>query len=171
MLADACFVGGHNMFREMRRKKQLLSQEETMAILERNTAGTLALAGDDGYPYSVPVSYAYDNNRILIHGAKKGHRVDAVRNCDKASFSVIDKDQIVPEEYTTYFRSAIAFGRISIIEDEEEIRRAADVIGAKYRPGFEKERAETVEKELPAICVMELEIEHLTGKAAREIVE
>jgi len=52
-----------------------------------------------------------------------GHKVDAIRNCDKASFCVIDKDDVQPEKYTTFFRSVIAFGRIHIIEDEQENRK------------------------------------------------
>ena len=98
------------MFREMRRKNQLLTKEEAEKILENGTSGTLALLGDEGYPYCVPISYVYNNNKIYFHSAKSGHKIDAVKNCDKASFCVIDKDEVKPQEYTTYFRSVIAFG-------------------------------------------------------------
>ena len=98
------------MFREMRRNKQLLSSEETAAVLERGTSGVLALAGDQGYPYAVPISYVYDGEKIFFHCAKSGHKLDAIRREEKASFCVIDQDRIIPEEFTTYFRSVIAFG-------------------------------------------------------------
>lgn len=52
------------MFREMRRKRQALSLEESAAILNRGTAGVLALSGEGGYPYAVPISYVYDGNKI-----------------------------------------------------------------------------------------------------------
>lgn len=158
------------MFREMRRKRQLLSEKETIDILNRNTAGTLALLGDDDYPYSVPISYIYHDGKIIFHGAKTGHKVDAIKKCSKASFSVIDKDQIVPERYTTYFRSVIVFGKIKIIEDKEEMINAVDILAQKYRPGFDKERKAEINHELPALCVMELDIEHMTGKEAIELV-
>ena len=45
------------MFREMRRKKQLLSTADTIAVLNRMTSGVLALLGDNDYPYAVPISY------------------------------------------------------------------------------------------------------------------
>lgn len=78
------------MFREMRRKRQLLSTKESVAILERMTNGTLALHGDDGYPYAVPVSYVYADGKIYFHSAMKGHKVDAISRNDKISFCVVE---------------------------------------------------------------------------------
>ena len=92
------------MFREMRRKKQILTEEEAAEVLNRGTSGVLALAGDDDYPYAVPISYVYSDSKIYFHGAKSGHKIDAIKNYEKASFCVIDKDDVIPEEYTTYFR-------------------------------------------------------------------
>lgn len=112
------------MFREMRRKKQLLTPEERAAVLHRGTSGVLALAGDDGYPYAVPMSYVYDGAKLYFHCAKSGHKLDAIRRNCKASFCVIDQDQIVPEEYTSHFRSVIVFGTMRILEDDGEKRAA-----------------------------------------------
>ncbi|MBQ2425991.1 MAG: pyridoxamine 5'-phosphate oxidase family protein, partial [Lachnospiraceae bacterium] len=84
------------MFREIRRKKQLLPEETAIEMLQRNTSGTLALLGDDDYPYAVPLSFIYLNGKLYFHSAKNGHKIDAVRNYEKASFCVIDRDQIVP---------------------------------------------------------------------------
>ena len=80
------------MFREMRRIKQLLPEDTAKEILARNTGGTLALLGDDDYPYAVPMSYVYADGKIYFHCAKEGHKIDAIRNHDKASFCVIDQD-------------------------------------------------------------------------------
>ena len=98
------------IFREMRRKKQELSRQEIADILHKGTSGVLALLGDNDYPYAVPISYVYDDGKIYFHSAKSGHKIDAIQRTEKASFCVIDKDLVVPEEYTTYFRSVIAFG-------------------------------------------------------------
>ena len=91
------------MFREIRRKNQLLSTEETIKIFERGTSGVLALLGDNDYPYAVPISYVYCDGILFFHGAKTGHKIDAIAKCGKASFCVIDEDNVVPEEYTTFF--------------------------------------------------------------------
>ena len=82
-------------FREMRRKRQQLSNEESIGILQKTTSGTLALLGDGGYPYTVPISYVYDDGKLYFHSAMSGHKVDAIRNCDKASFCVIDQDNLI----------------------------------------------------------------------------
>ena len=98
------------IFREMRRKKQELSQQEVADILHKGTPGVLALLGDNDYPYAVPISYVYDGGKIYFHSAKSGHKIDAIQKTAKASFCVIDQDLVVPEEYTTYFSSVI--GRV-----------------------------------------------------------
>lgn len=85
------------MFREMRRKKQLLPEEEAIAILKEGTFGVLALSGDDGYPYAVPISYVYEGGKLWFHCAKSGHKLDAIRREPKASFCVTAQDKVVPE--------------------------------------------------------------------------
>lgn len=159
------------MFREMRRKKQILTEEEAKEVLNRGTSGVLALLGEDDYPYAVPVSYVYCDSKLYFHGAKSGHKIDAVKNCEKASFCVIDKDDVVPEEYTTYFRSVIAFGRIHIMEDESEMRKAIEMLAKKYHPDSSKdERNIAIDREWKPLCMMEFSIEHLSGKEAIELV-
>lgn len=161
------------MFRQMRRKGQQLCKEECVQVLNRGTNGVLALAGDDGYPYAVPLSYVYveSEGKLYFHCAKKGHKLDAIMRCDKASFCVVDQDQIMPKAYTTHFRSVIAFGRANIIEEEAQMRSAMSVLAAKYRPGHESERTEAIDKEFPALCLIEFNIEHMTGKEAIELVK
>lgn len=160
------------MFREMKRKKQYLSNQESIDILNNGTAGVLALLGDDGYPYAVPISYVYDNSKIYFHGAKTGHKTDAIKKCSKASFCVIDQDNIIPEEYTTYFRSIIAFGKVRILEDEKEIRAAIGKLAAKYHPKDSvKNRNQAIEREWKPLCMIEFSIEHITGKEAIELIK
>ena len=122
------------MFREMRRKKQALAREDCAAILNRGTSGVLALAGDNNYPYAVPISYVYDGEKLYFHCAKSGHKLDAINRNARVSFCVIDQDQNVPEEYTSYFRSVIVFGSMRILTDEREKRNAVEQLALKYAP-------------------------------------
>lgn len=108
------------MFREMRRKKQALSKEVCERILKDGKTGVLVLLGDDDYPYAVPLNYSYESGKLYFHCAKSGHKIDAVKKCSKASFCVIAQDDIVPQEFTTYFRSVIVFGKVRIVSDEKE---------------------------------------------------
>lgn len=153
------------MFREMRRKKQILSNKENIEILEKETSGVLALLGDNEYPYAVPISYVYDNSKVYFHGAKDGHKMDAIRKCSKASFCVVAQDEIFPEEYTTYFRSVILFGKIRILEDENEVREAIEKLAIKYHPTDSiQNRIQEIVRGWNSLCMMELSVEHMTGK-------
>ncbi len=159
-------------FREMRRKKQALSQQEIEDILQKRTSGVLALLGDNAYPYALPISYVYDDGKIYFHCAKSGHKIDAIRRSAKASFCVIDKDSVIPEEYTTYFRSVIAFGRIKLIEDENEKRATIEKLAIKYAPEDLAENRDTaITREWKTLCVLEMAIEHVTGKEAIELIK
>ncbi|MCI8441602.1 MAG: 5-nitroimidazole antibiotic resistance protein [Provencibacterium sp.] len=158
------------MFREMRRKNQQLSQQENRAVLQRGTSGVLALLGDGGYPYAVPLSYACEEGKIYFHWALSGHKLDAVLKENRASFCVIDKDEVVPEKFTTYFRSVIAFGRIHILEQEAEKRRALEMLAEKYSPEVpEAEREKEISRFWDSVCIAQLSIEHLSGKQGREL--
>ena len=157
------------MCRKMRRFAQQLSDAEAREILERGSFGVLACAGDDGYPYAVPLSYALDGDRILSHCAVEGHKIDALRRCDKVSFCVVGQDQVTSGEFTTYFRSAIAFGRARLLEDETEKRAALMCLGLKYEPGREEAARGEIDGAIHRTAVIEIQIEHLTGKEAREL--
>ena len=157
-------------FRAMRRHRQQLSHEESIGILQKATSGTLALLGDGGYPYAVPISYVYDDGKLYFHSAMSGHKVDAIRSCDKASFCVIDQDCVRPAEYTTYFRSVIAFGRIRIVEDEAEKQAIARILGNRYNPNQEEALQKELEHGLARMLAVRLDIEHLTGKEAIELL-
>lgn len=156
------------MFREMRRINQKLSQEETIRILEEGTSGVLALSGDDGYPYAVPMSYVYCGGKLYFHCANVGHKMDAIARCEKASFCVVSQDLIVPEKFTTFFRSAIAFGRIRVLSGDEAIS-ALMTLAEKYSPGDEAGRRAEAARPNPTLAMLEMTIEHLTGKEAKEL--
>ena len=161
------------MFRQMRRIKQVLSEEESRNILLRGTSGVLAVYGDDGYPYAVPLSYVYSSengDHIYFHCARSGHKIDSIIRNSKVSFCVIDEDKVVPEEFTTYFRSVIVFGTASIINDETEKLDALKALAARYTPDDEAGRNEEAEKELKNLNMIRLDIDHISGKEAIEFV-
>lgn len=154
----------------MRRKRQQLSDEESYAILQKATSGTLALLGDGGYPYAVPISYVFSEGKLYFHSALSGHKVDAIRSCDRASFCVVAQDDVKPALYTTFFRSVIAFGRIHIVDDEAEKLAAARLLGNRYNPHQDEALQKELENGLARMLVIRLDIEHLTGKESIELV-
>ena len=124
------------MFRPMRRQAQQLSEAEALGILKGGSAGVLAVAGDDDYPYAVPLSYVYAEGRLYFHVARTGYKLDAIARNDKVSFCVIAEDELVPEEFTTRYRSVVVFGRARILTDDAEKRRPLRLLVEKYSPGF-----------------------------------
>lgn len=158
------------MFREMRRKRQILSPEGCIAVLNQGTSGVLAVSGDHDYPYAVPLSYVYHDGKIYFHCAKAGHKLDAIARNEKVSFCVIGQDNVIPQEYTTYFRSVIVFGKVRILDDDTEKRNAFKILAAKYSPDQEQGRLLELEKTFKQASLLELMIEHITGKQAIELV-
>ena len=158
-----------NTFREMRRAGQQLSEDETLRILINGTTGVLALHGDNGYPYAVPVNYLFRDGKILFHGALAGHKFDAMKRDDRVSFCVIGKDEIVPEKVTDYFRSVIVFGRVHTIDDPAEKREATLALGCRF--STEEEVMKGFELAFPHVAMFEITIEHMTGKEAIELAK
>ena len=159
------------MFREMRRKRQALTQAQCQAILEQGSCGVLALSGDGGYPYAVPLSYLYHQGKLYFHCAKSGHKLDALRREPKASFCVVAQDQVAPLEYTTLYRSVIVFGRLRELEDDREKRAAIETLALKYAPqDTPAHREEAIRRDWGPLCVLELTPEHISGKQGKDLV-
>ena len=155
------------MFREMRRNKQLLSEAETIEILETCTSGVLGVTGDDDYPYTVPVSHVYKDGKLYFHCASEGHKIDGIKKNDKVTFCVIEKDEIIPDKFASRYRSAIVFGRARILTDDNERRYALECLVEKFSPDYKVEGQTEIQRDWDRVCVVEISIEHMTGKGAR----
>ncbi len=158
------------MERNMRRFKQSLAKEENVEILQSTTSGVLSLCGKDGLPYGVPLSHVYDNGKLYFHSALNGHKVDLIKQNGNASFTVIAKDEIHPETYTTYFRSVITFGKVRIIEGNIEKRRILEVLGRRCNPSDAEGLDKEIRNGLNRCLALEMTIEKMTGKQAIELV-
>ena len=153
----------------MRRKNQLLPDEMCSSILKKAHTGTLALIDEDNFPYALPINYAFEKDTLYFHCALEGHKLQAIRHCNKASFCVIDKDEIVPEKFTTAYRSVIVFGEIQIVEEVSTKRKALELLGRKYSPGLEQSLQKEINRAFDRTCVIELKIEQMTGKQGIEL--
>ncbi|MDY4747431.1 MAG: pyridoxamine 5'-phosphate oxidase family protein [Candidatus Fimisoma sp.] len=158
------------MFRELRRKKQLLSEQETLRVLEEGKTGIVGVLGDDGYPYTVPINYVSLEDKIYFHSAKKGHKVDAIAKEPKVSMTVVEKDDVVSREFTTYFRSIQLFGKAYVVEDEAERNVAFRALCEKFSGADLDRYEEIMSKEAAAAAIVRIDIEHITGKESMELV-
>ena len=155
-------------FRKMRRSRQQLSEDETVTILKSGKTAVLGVIGDGGYPYAVPVNYVYDDGKIFFHGARSGHKLDAIKRDGRVSMTVIDRDDVIAEQLTTYFRSVIVFGTARVLESDEETFHAAEVFGLKYN-GDRNAVDREIRREWSGLSCVEVTIEHMTGKEAIEL--
>ena len=156
------------MERKMRRFRQELSENESLEILKKGKVAAMAVAGDDGYPYAVPLNYVYDNGFIYLHSASQGHKIDALKRNPKCSLCIIDKNDVIPEKFTSYFRSVIAFGKAEFITAEETKITALRLLCEKYSPGLNP--SDEINKCLKSVTVIGIRLERITGKEAIELV-
>ena len=157
------------MFREMMRIRQQLPQEECIEILKKEPRGVLSVLGDDGYPYGMPINqfYCEEDGKIYFHSGKKGHKVDAIKRCDKASFCVYDQGYRREGEWALNIRSVIVFGRIEIIEDTEKVYEMSRRLSRKFTDDEAYIEHEIV-KSGPRTLMFALVPEHMTGKLVNE---
>lgn len=161
------------MFRTMRRIKQEISKDLCEDILQRGSYGILSVHGDDGYPYGVPMSYVYYQGKIYLHGANAGHRRDALVRDGKVSFCVIDKSDVVSEALSVAYRSVILFGHAVCMADTPEKREILSILGKKYAPQPEMEQhiRDSVSRTGSTVAVIEITIDHMTGKQGLQLMK
>ena len=157
------------MFRSMRRPAQAIGEEECIQLLKDQTRGVLSMIGDEGYPYGVPINHYYNeaDGRLYFHGGKVGHRVDAVRSCDKVCYTVFDKGFLKEGDWALNVRSVICFGRIRIVEDQQKAIELCRQLCYKFTDD-EDYISREISHDGHRTLVMEMEIQHMTGKLVNE---
>ncbi len=156
------------MFREIRKKKNQISIDKVKELLHCSRRGVLAVNGDNGYPYGIPINYLYDEdaNKIIFHSAKVGHKVDSLKLCDKVCFTVISSETRKEKEWAPFVQSAVVFGRCHLVENEDAIRQVKK-FAMKYYPN-----EKMVDKEVLSsgknVQIFEIDIEHFSGKEVQE---
>lgn len=157
------------MFRKMRRFKQELEHEECVRILKEQKRGVLSLLGDDGYPYGIPIDYWYseEDNKLYFHGAGEGHKMDAIKNCDKASFCVYDDGYRKDSEWALNISSVIVFGRMAVVDNRDKILEVCTNLCLKFTDDKEYIEQE-IKRSGSRVCCLALSVEYMTGKIVNE---
>ncbi len=157
------------MFRKMRRFGQQVSDEECIRILQEQKRGVLSVLGDDGYPYGIPLDHWYcpEDGKIYFHGAKEGHKIDAIKEYDKVSYCVYDEGFRKDGDWALNITSVVVFGRMSVVTDPEKTRVICTNLCRKFTDDEEYLQHELVHA-LPRVLCLELTPEHMTGKLVNE---
>ncbi|WP_455526025.1 pyridoxamine 5'-phosphate oxidase family protein [Peptostreptococcus stomatis] len=157
------------MFRPVRRKNREISIEAAKDLLRTSRRGVLAVNGDEGYPYALPINYTYDeaSNIIIFHGARAGHKLDSIKACDKVCFTVYGNETIKEEAWAPYVQSTIVYGRCHLVDDQERAMEILRNLARKYYPS-EDIIDEEIAKAGKAVQMFQIEIEHISGKEIQE---
>jgi nitroimidazol reductase NimA-like FMN-containing flavoprotein (pyridoxamine 5'-phosphate oxidase superfamily) len=155
------------MQQDIRRKDRALSEADAREIMAKAEHGSLATVGPDGWPYSVIVNHVLDGNFLYFHGAAMGHKLRNIAHEARVSFSAVSHSEVLPQELTTRYESAILFGRAEVVEDPGEKRRALELLGQRFCADFRPEVMEAVRKDAARTAVVRIRIERITGKANR----
>lgn len=157
------------MFRKIRKIKNEINQTEVKELLKNSRRGILALNGDDGYPYAIPVNYLYDETegKIFFHGAKAGYKIDCLKASEKVCFTVLGSEMIRDEEWAPYMQSVVVFGRCKLIDDNQIAMKRLKDFAMKYYPR-EDMVLDGIKASGNVTQMFEIDIEHMTGKEVQE---
>jgi hypothetical protein len=154
------------MERRIRRTDRAISESEAKGILEKGEFGILSTASLDGQPYGVPISYSYTANVIFFHSAIDGHKLENLRKNNKVSFCVVGRTEVLPDQFSTKYESAIVFGKAFELTDDEKHKGLLEIV-KKYSPGFIKEGLQYIENAANKARVYKIVIESITGKSRK----
>ncbi len=158
------------MFREMRRFKQQVSDDECKKILTEENRGTFSVIGDNGYPYTIPINFYYDetDHKIYFHGAKEGHKVDAINQCNKVCFTTWNQGFKKEGHWEWNVTSVVVFGRVALVTDRTVIEDRLRKLAIKYYPTEDEVEEEMSSSSANRVQMYAIEIEHMTGKLVNE---
>ncbi len=157
------------MFRKIRKIKNEISAEEAKVLLRNNKRAAFSVNGDDGYPYTIPVNFYYDenDNKIYFHSAKKGHKIDSIKANDKICFTTWNDGYLEDGDWAFHVSSCVVFGRAKLIEDRKTTEEKVRKFARKYYPSVE-EVEEEIKKAINGVQLVSIEIEHVSGKKVHE---
>lgn len=156
------------MFRKMRRADKVMTDEGALELLHKCDYGVVSTIGSDGYPYGVPVNYASNNEAIYFHCAAEGHKLDNLMENSRVSFCAVGKNEIIADKFSTKYESVIVFGRAKVVIDDNEKKKALFAIIEKYSPDHIESGRKYIENDYSKTKVVKIEIEHITGKKAKQ---
>ena len=158
-----------NTFPDLLRKKQQLSPAECTEVLRRALRGVLAVNGEHGYPYALPINFYYDEaeNKIYFHSGKIGYKLDCIKASPKACFTAQNDGERKEGDWWLIINSVVAFGELSVITDADTVARVSRLLSLKFTDDNEYIDRE-IQKYGQATILLCFSVEHITGKVVRE---
>lgn len=153
------------MLKEMRRKNRQMTEEDTKKLLKEAEYGVLSTICKESIPYGIPMSFVYDDDCIYLHCALEGQKLDNIENNNQVCFTAISSTEIIPQAFSTKYKSAIAIGEISIVNNIEEKKKGLILLIKKYSPDFYESGLEYIDNAFNSVNVLKIKVSKITGKA------
>lgn len=158
------------MFREMRRKNQQVSEADCKNLLRQEKRAAFSVIGEDGYPYTIPINFYYDegDGKIYFHGSKTGHKADAISKCTKVCFTAWNQGYKKEGCWEWNSTSVVIFGSVHIVHDPSVVTEKLRKLAAKYYPSQEEVDKGMSSPSMNTVQLFAIDIEHMTGKLVNE---
>lgn len=149
----------------MRRIDRACMDEEFFNdIFDRADTMYVAINGNDkigGYPYIIPVNFVKYKNKLYVHAAHEGLKLDLISNDSRAAFTITVDIEVDIQDKTTYYKSICGTGRIHIVNDDKEKGLALDKIAEHYKASCP---VPAPKRDIDRVTIIGIEIENITGK-------
>lgn len=157
------------MFRKIRRTKSEISVEEAKILLKNNKRAAFSVNGDNGYPFTIPINFYYDENenKIYFHSAKSGHKIDSIKASNKVCFTTWDDGYLDEGDWAYHVASCVVYGRAILVEDRKITEEKVRILAMKYYPTT-KEVEQEIQKSIDRVQLVAIDIEHISGKKVHE---
>ncbi len=151
----------------MRRKDREITDKNLLdEIIQQADVCHLGLVGDNK-PYIVPMSFGYVDNKLYLHSAKQGKKIELIKQNNNVCFEMDIDHKLVPpsdepSSCTMLYKSVIGFGKAYFVEDTDEKILALNTLMHHY----DKKPKQTYNygKFLNIVQIIRIDIESMTGK-------
>lgn len=153
----------------MRRKDKERDAAFAWKVMAEAPYATLSLVDGEGRPYAVPVSQAAwpEGKCIYFHCALAGKKYEIFESGCEAVMSAVSRAEIVSDQYTVAYASAVARGRLEIVADPEERMHAMAVLCRRFDPAAGEKYVDCMHHTGARTCLVRLAVEEITGKEGR----
>ena len=116
-------------------------------------------------PYATPINYIIVDDKLYIHSAPYGYKIECLKRDPKCCFSAIISAEIIPSKITAAFESVVMTGTAVFVEDRAEKQAALEAFVTQKHHGYEEIGFKMIEKMFDKTALLRIDPISTTGKA------
>jgi nitroimidazol reductase NimA-like FMN-containing flavoprotein (pyridoxamine 5'-phosphate oxidase superfamily) len=150
-------------------EKAVHDRDALNRVLDAGLVAHVCVTDDDGQPFVVPVAYARDGDRLLIHGSSASRLFRGLERGQPTCVTVTLLDGLVLArstfESSMNYRAVMVVGACTKLEGADK-ERALEVITEHLLPGRWADARHPSKKELAATMVLALPLDEASAKVS-----